>query len=466
MLPRGWLKTTLCTIAFPMWLSIGNPNIRTLIVQNTHPNACKKLSVIMNQWETNPILRAMFPELLPGKTSTWRGDSACLTRTASFPESTYEAAGTNTKVISRHYDVIIEDDTVAPDLDELGGESLAPTHDDVQKAIGWHRTNSLPLLNNPSKDLVLVVGTRWYDQDLLRWIQDNEPQYKVITRACREDDEGEPSASGEITYPERFDEEVLAGLEAALGPYMFSCLYLNMPVRSEDMLFKSEWFEYYENMPPRQSLDVYTTVDVATDPALAKSKDIDFNVVMTCGKDLVTGIIYVLDYFCARCSPGELAGAIFDHVVRFRPNVVGYEDVAYQRSLDYWLKELMCKNQLYFCLEPLKRGNRKNAKGFAIAGLQPVFHSKSIRLRNHMKELISQLLKFPLGSHDDIADALSMQLTLWRRTKSKKNPLEVDYGNPLSFEHAVLELRNRRGLRFSGPVFDPLRCASTLENHG
>ncbi len=458
VLPRGWLKTTLCTIAYPMWLSINNPNIRTLLVQNSSTNACKKLAVIRGQWETNDLLRTLYPELLPTKTSTWKADALCLTRSKTFPEATYEAAGTSTRVVSRHYDVVIEDDTVAPEYDDLGQESLAPTSDDVEKAIGWHRTNVLPLMNNPDRDINLVVGTRWYDHDLIRYVIDNEPHYKVITRACREDEFGKPSYSGKITYPERFSEQTLRELENSLGHYMFGCLYMNTPVRREDMAFRPEWFQYYENPPPLNQLAVYTTVDPATDPKLSKTKNTDYSVVMTCGKDMVNGHIYVLDYFHSRCNPGELSSAIFDHVMRFRPVLVGYEDVAYQRSIEYWLKELMRQEGIYFVLEPLALPKTKDAKNLRIAGLQPIVKSQSILFRTHMKELISEMLKFPLGAHDDLADALSMQLGLWKTTKHLRDYRRVHVENPFSFESMVKELKQRKIGSRSSVVFDPSRA--------
>lgn len=458
-LPRGWLKTTLCSIAFPIWLSIQNPDIRILIVQNSATNAMKKLSVIGEQWEKNDLLRALFPELLPSKSSTWKADMKCLTRKSSAPEATYEAAGTSTRVVSRHYDVIIEDDTVAPDYDELGQESLAPTHDDVQKAIGWHR-GVLPLLNNPSTDLVLVVGTRWYDQDLIRWVKDNEPQYKVITRACRENEHGEPDPKGAITYPERFDEQTLRELEVALGPYMFHCLYFNLPVRREDMAFKPEWFNYYEISPRYSSLAIYTTVDSASDPKLSRSSTTDYSAVITCGKDMSTGRIYVLDYFRKQCNPGEMCSAIFDHVHKYNPILVGYQDIVFERGLDYHLKEMMRQHSRFFVLHPLKASNRKNDKDLRIANLQPLFAGNAILLRTWMKDLVSELLKFPLGTNDDLADALSMQLNLWRLTKTNAERRSWPDANPFSFEAAVAELKARHSGRMSSPVFDPSRCSS------
>ena len=458
-LPRGWLKTTLCSVAYSIWRSIRDPNIRILLAQNSSTNACKKLSIIRGQWEGNPLLRALFPELLPTKSSKWTADSLCLTRSKAHPESTYEAAGTRTKITSRHYNLIIEDDTVAPDLDELGGECLAPTKEDVEQAIGWHKL-ILPLMVNPSDDESLVVGTRWYDNDLISHIKENEPSYTIITRACREDEDGLPCATGELTYPERFGDDVLRELEAALGPYMFSCLYLNMPVRSDDMIFKPEWIQYYETRPRTASLVFYTTVDPATDPTLARSKDTDYSVVMTCAKDLVTGSIYVIDYFREKCNPGALTSAIMEHVVKYSPIVVGYEDIAFQRSLDYYLKELMRQQGVFFILEPVKYGSK--SKPVRISALQPLFASGSIFLRSWMKDLASELLKFPLDRHDDLPDCLSMQLQLWQRTKAKQLVKQPDDNDPMSFNAALKEFQGRQ--KSDSMIFEPSQNSSSWMN--
>lgn len=467
VLPRGWLKTTVCTVSYAIWRAVHDPNLRILLAQNNQENAQKKLGEIRDTFERNQLLRILYPQVLPGPHSVWRATSLCLNRTKSYPESTFECIGVRGQPTSRHYNIIIEDDTVAPDFDELGGETLAPSHDDVRKAIMWHSL-ALPLLTNVKDDEILVVGTRWYENDLMSHIAEKEPHYHTIERSCREDADGESDPRGRITYPERFDQDVLDQYENSLGPYFFSTLMLNRPVAVGDMLFKQEWFREYEVLPPRTSLEVYTTVDPATDPQLSTSRsdNIDYNVVMTTGKDLITGDIYVLEYFRERCSPGDLAAALFHHVRTYRPIIVGYEDVAYQRSLDYWLKELMRQQQQFFILQPIKRTGRKS-KEVHIMGLHPIAAAGAINVRPHMRELITEFLSFPRGAHDDLIDCLAMQTQLWRRTQSaKERQRKLDLSSPFSLDAAIAELRARHtgrdGARKS-LIFDPMKSSRTTD---
>jgi predicted phage terminase large subunit-like protein len=295
-------------------------------------------------------------------------------------------------------------------------------------------------------------------------IEKNEPQYECIERSCREDKDGVSDPRGVVTYPERFDEDVLAEYEATLGPYFFSTLMLNRPVGIGDMLFRADWFPEYEELPPRQSFHVFTTIDPATDPELSTSRadDLDYSVVMTCGKDMVTGDIYVIDYFRERCNPGDMAAAVFEHVLTYRPIVVGYEDVAYQKSLDYWLKELMRQRGQFFVLEPIKRGTRKS-KETHILGLQPIAAAGVLHVRPWMTALITEFLSFPRGAHDDLIDALSMQTQLWRRTRAKREGQQGKViAGAFDVEEAISSIRKRNRQCSESIIFDPFRSASTV----
>lgn len=449
ILPRGWYKSTEATVAHSIKESCRDPNIRILIVQNSASNARKKLSIIRAQWESNALLRALFPELVPDETCVWTADNACLKRPKANAEATYECAGTRTKVVSRHYDLIIEDDTVSPDLDDMTSDTLLPSQEDVEQAIGFHR-NVLPLLVDIKESRIILVGTRWFPQDLLSWNKENEPHYASIERAVREID-GIPDENGEITYPERFDESVLDELRKGMGEYLYTCLYMNKPISSKGMVFQPEWMRTYEQ-PPRD-LAVYTTVDLASDPESVKG-DPDWNVVMTCGKDLSSGRIYVLEYFREQCSPSKVVQAIFDHVRRYQPLRVGVEAVGYQANMLTWVRERMRADGLYFLVEPLRkhRGNKVSR----ISALEPFFRNGLILLRTHHNVLRTELLSIArdrgcLSKNDDVADALSMQLQLWALTRSAAEQEEEDRSkDPLSFEVAEKELETRIQERFYG----------------
>lgn len=436
VLPRSWYKSTLCSIAYPLWRALKNPNIRVLLAQNTYINATAKLSVIGNHILNNELLRALYPEVLPGKQQIWKADKLELKRTESWPEATFEAAGIRTQIVSRHYDLVIEDDTVAPDLSEIGEDNIAPTKDDIDQAIGWHRLVP-PLLTSLQAGEIIVVGTRWFEKDLLSWIAENE-KYETIERAVKENELGVPDESGELTFPEQFPQVILDELLSAMGPYMFSCLYMNTPVRTGDMIFQLEWFKYYDELP--RDIVCYTSVDPAGDPEDTKGEP-DYNVVATCAKDLITGRIYLVDYFRAKCSPGELINAFFKHVDLYKPVKAAIEAVAYQKSLVYHIRERMKANHKFVMIEPVTWGRKsKNAR---IMGLQPLLSSGNLLLRTHHREFVKEALAFPVGKHDDLIDCVSMQQGIWALTRLKREIRLANKPDPFSVEAAILELREQ-----------------------
>lgn len=460
-LPRGWYKTTLCSISYPIWLVINDPEERILLVQNTHTNAIGKLSSIDFHFKQNKLFRALFPELLPTKETTWTSERMCVPRKGAFSESTFEAAGTRTKVVSRHYTKIIEDDTVAPDLDEMGAENLAPTKEDIEQAIGWHRL-AMPLLTQIDKDQIIIVGTRWFEKDLLSWNAENEPSYKGYTRACREDDYGQSSETGKPTFPEQFNETVLSELEAGMGPYMYSCLYLNKPIRSENMLFRMDWFQYYDTLPHPQNLVYYTTVDPGGDPETTKGEP-DWNVVITCAKSLLTGDVYCVEYSRGKWDPGTLLDELFRHFDIYKPVKCGIEAVQYQKSLLYFVNERMKKIGKWTLIEGITHGKR--SKSARIMGLQPAIKAGTLKFKTHHRELISEALSFPYGKNDDIMDALSMQHGMWALTRSASQPSTPEELEGQTFDSAVASIKNRQRdvEKSKGPCADILREVKSVK---
>lgn len=456
VLPRGWFKTTVVSIAYRLWRAVKNPELKTLLIQNTFTNAVAKNRAIRSIVETNELFRTLWPGLLPSKLSTWRDDSLCLQRHGAYPESTFECAGVGTKLVSRHYDLIIEDDTVAPDQNELGEDNLVPTKDDIDQAIGYHRLVT-PLMVSPGESQSLVVGTRWFDLDLISWIQTNQSWYKTYIRASREKD-GVPDEDGPATFPERFPDRVLDQIQADMGPYLFSCLYMNKPLRSEDMLFKADWFQYYDAEPMRMM--TYISVDPGGDPETSLGKP-DPWVVMTCGKDFTTGRSYVLEYVRKAANPGAMVSEMFRQAEKWGVVVIGIESVAYQKQLLYWVRQQMAQERKFFRIVPIN--DNKRSKNARISGLQPLVYSGKILFRKHMKDLVNELLVFPLGKNDDLADALAMQLELWQVNgrMEEKRVKSRDEENPLTLDYALKSIDEKAKGKSRGFIFDVLEPAAS-----
>jgi predicted phage terminase large subunit-like protein len=206
------------------------------------------------------------------------------------------------------------------------------------------------------------------------------------------------------------------------------------------MVFRPEWISYGDQWP--QSVITFTSVDPAG-VSENESSDSDYNTVVTTGKDLLTGRIYVLDYFHERCSASECVQAIFDHARRWKPVKVKIEAIGYQSTLAGWVRERMIKEGFYFLVEPCT--HHSAPKPARIRSLQPFFAAGMIILRPFMQALANELLAFPFGKHDDIIDALSMQLDMWYATRVAKREIQRSYDDdPMSVDAAAASLRESR----------------------
>lgn len=444
VIPRSWFKSTICSIAYPIWRAVNNPNVRVLIAQNIYSNACKKLKAIAGIFEKNQLFRALYSEILPDSSCKWSGECLEVKRTKAHPEGTFEAAGVGTMVTSRHYDVIIEDDTVCAKKDDMTGLIQQPTQMDIEKAIGWHSL-SHPLLLHPLESQIIIVGTRWAERDLIGFIAEEYPDYRIVSRAIAEREDGLSATleeGGRLAWPERFNEQVYRELEKSEGPYMFACMYLNKPTAAINQTFKRQWVHYWENKP--KECFACTSVDLAS-AEKTETSDPDYNVILTTAIEPKSGRIFVVDYTRARMSPSEVIDAIFSHYAKHKFMKVIVEAIGYQRTLVHWLKRRQLKSEQMFYVEEVK--SLIGSKEDRILGLQPYFANGMILIKRWMEELEHELLAWSpsmRSGHDDILDALSMHRKFWVEmtdlSKLAKEPKPID---PMAGETIIKELTNR-----------------------
>ncbi len=409
IMPRGSFKTTFITKFFPLWLAVQNPNVRILVVSNTQPNAKQKVAEIREMVTSNPIINAMWPEIIPrgGKNDRWSDSAARLNRTATYSESTFEAAGLRTTLTGRHYDWIIEDDTVAPDLDDIDGDIVLPSREDINQAIGWHKL-ATPLLVDAYKGGRIVVGTRWCHEDLIQHVEDKEPTYAVFSRKAI-DDNGKPLVA-------KFDPVALEDIKESLGSYMFSALYLNEPMRPDDMIFRPEWIIEMEGSEfpyDEEEIEWYITID----PAISEKVAACDTVILRAGHYQNRIWVDVCD--AGHYTPQQTITKTLDLIELDADHTkwVGVESVAYQKALALFMRDEMMRRGV---IKPIQQIKTRTNKDVRIQALQPFVERGQIIFRTGLTKLVSQMVQYPYGRLVDCVDALAMQLDSYHGFKVSK----------------------------------------------
>lgn len=418
LMPRGHFKTSVATISRVMQRVVQDPNHRILLANETTLNAERFLGAIKQQVESNKVFRALYSGVIPINTKGggWSSESLIFNRQWMGPEPTIDRIGMTGAMTSRHYTHITVDDPIS----EEAAKSSAVMMDTITRI-----DKLFSLMVKPEIDTFDLIGTRWALFDVYSFfMQKLGHRFAKFIRAA--------IVNGQPIFPELMSLETLADIRNTMGEYMFSCLYMNNPrdIANQDfnvddlkfwrwssdheevVLYDRNW--EIEEVVPLAKLDITVSVDLA----VAEKITSDRNAIVTCGQT-PSGRIVVLDTFVERCTPLVVMDYLFQLRKRFHPRAFGIESVAYQKSFKYFLKaEAERRGEYFNTVElkaiPSKRGTGNNSKETRIRGLQPLCATGRLYILPQMHILRQELADFPLGEHDDCADALAHQLQMWR----------------------------------------------------
>jgi predicted phage terminase large subunit-like protein len=416
VLPRGHLKSSISTIAYSAWRATRDPNIRILIANATSSNAENFLNSIGATIKQSTLYHWLFPECTPDFGSVrWNSHALEFRRSMSWPEATIECIGVGGTAVSRHYDIIIKDDLV--------NEDHIATSEQMAKVVEWHKYAE-SLFINPGEGEDLVVGTRWAFNDIISYVLEHGDDYTKMVRSVIQD--------GRPLWPQRFTEETINKIKYRQGPKIFSCQYMNDPIHDDAKAFDKDWFRWFLETP-RVKLSIYT----ACDPAISTGRG-DFSGLVTVGIDPDYNI-YVLEAKHGRWGVDELVEQIFQTYFTWKPDKFGIETVMFQKALLWPIREGMRRHGTHFFIEQLKPSTRIT-KEARIASLHPYFANGSIWMKKDQEVLIRELSEFPVGSNDDVVDALAYAVQMAQAPSRG----ERTHTNPFQLEEIMRELRQKQ----------------------
>lgn len=159
-IPRGTFKSSIASVAYPIWLMINYPNIRILIDSELYTNSVSYLREIKGH-----LASTKFQEVFGDwRTEVWNESEIVIKpRTRTLKDPTIQVGGIGTTKVGRHVDVIIGDDYNSPANSE--------TREQRQKVINHYQYNQSIL--EPG-GIYAIIGTRYSEEDLIGWAIKNE----------------------------------------------------------------------------------------------------------------------------------------------------------------------------------------------------------------------------------------------------------------------------------------------------
>lgn len=284
----------------------------------------------------------------------------------------------------------------------------------------WWQANSRTRLHPPS--LVIVLGTRWHEDDVIGRLQsteyDGDPaQWEVISLPALAEDgdllgrkEGEPLLSPLL--PQETPEQALvrwADIKQAVGSYAWAALFQQHPSPATGAIFKSDWWQFWEPSSLPTSFDRLIT---SWDTAFKGTDTSDYVVGQLWGT--VGADRYLLKQVRARLTFTETLPTVeqfiessvfvapqgvYEHIVEDKANGTAVLDV------------LKTRVPGMIAVSPT---DSKEARARAVT---PEIEAGNVYLPAHadwLLDFVGEATQFPNGAHDDQVDAMTQALTRLR----------------------------------------------------
>jgi len=430
IVPRNHFKSSIFTISYPTWRGLRNPEETGLIVANTATNSEHFVGVIRTAFEKRPFVRQWFPELRPELSKRWNKEEICLPRVNDRAEATWETAGWNTKVTSRHYDYMVFDDLVDEETYE-SSELMA-------KLISRFEQRIKGCLRPPIEErTVIVVMNHWSNIDLACHILENHPEFHVYYKqAIVDTPEGKRSL-----FPEKWPLKLLLRMQEQ-DPYLFATQYMNNPSDPSIMENKPEWLQMYkrgdnslilpkaykEEEVPIGHLNIYAAGDPRhTLSTTASTKLTSRNAISIDGIDY-SGRRYHLDEYAAPSSPEEFLRAMLALHKKWHPIKFGIESFGYQKALQP-LADLIWKNEPDRPFLNLLPHDTKTSKETRIRGGYRFFAEGKAFSHRFMAHFNQEFLTWDTGRFRDMGDCWAWNMHQMKEPRSKeeyREELEAD----------------------------------------
>jgi len=220
---------------------------------------------------------------------TLAADSSAVNRfSISDHDGGLYAVGVGGSMTGRGADLLIVDDVIKSDVEALSDTTQ-------RRHWNWWRSVVLPRMQPGAA--MIVVGTRWSEDDLLGRLAEGGTFTVVRLPAVAEEDDPLGREPGEALWPAMYPTDVLAKIRAEQGGFWWAAQYQGTPQPVSGNLFNREFFRTYTESDGNYHLGSrHIPVDECVrfaicDTALSERKTADYTVIgmfaLTPGRDLV-----------------------------------------------------------------------------------------------------------------------------------------------------------------------------------
>lgn len=340
-------------------------------------------------------------------------DNQAAGRWATTRGGEYLAAGVGVGIAGFRADLGIVDDPFGSRQDAFSERIRDTTWD-------WFVNDFSSRLKPGAKRV--IMHTRWHTDDMAGRIIERAEHgaYKIkVLSLPAIADANDPLGRkpGEYLWdePDGYDYGAfLRARRAEVDPLEWSSLYQQAPSPDAGDYFKNEWFRWYGEQP--KGLRLYGASDYAV-----TARGGDYTVHMVAGVDSADNI-YIVDLWRGQTESHEWVEAFIDMVDEYKPLIWAEEQGQIVKSLGPFIDKRMRERQVFCRREQMVSVADKPTRSRSIQARASMGKVYLPTGAPWLPDLMSELMAFPAGKHDDQVDTLGLIGRLIDQMVSKRGP--------------------------------------------
>ena len=416
-MPPRHTKSSMVTIAYPLWLILQNPDLNILIINNT-ATLSEKFGIALRDCiqEYGAMFNVFLSDVKHSNSHLMFSD-----KKGKLYNGSIRLTGASGSITGQDADYIIIDDPYK-------GEEAEFTPTALQKKIDWFNRIVEQRIEPDTK--LIILHTRWHSNDLIGYLErEQNDDYKFITFPAIKED-------GTPLWPERYTIQELEKKIAKVKERLFSAIWQQKPLDETSDFFDITRLIYGPVLPYETITETIRSWDIAEGASLKADYTVGAKMVLT-----NTSRIGVTDLVRGQFGDDNKK-TILETAERDGLNTsilmetgVGNANLLFSE----WKSQL--KGYRVIKSEPVK-SKVDRATPLKHGVLDDNFFINITD--NRLAEVINQeFMSFPEGAHDDIIDALAYGY-IYLSLKKKGNPFtESNTGYDGSNYQRRLERRRR-----------------------